>query len=77
MNTTDAKGSRIVLNTPYWSILVLSSIVPAIWVYRRLRAGRRTQAGHCANCGYDLRATPDRCPECGHQQLTPPRSNAV
>ena len=39
------------------------TLPPAAWLALTLRRRRRTRA--CARCGYDLRGTPHRCPECG------------
>jgi hypothetical protein len=50
---------------PFWP-LVLITAVPLT----RLRRMRRN-GSMCASCGYDLRATPDRCPECGTKTKIP------
>jgi hypothetical protein len=52
---------------PLWLAALIFGVLPAIHLvrwYRRRRA-RRADRSVCQACGYDLRATPERCPECG------------
>jgi hypothetical protein len=61
-------GSRMVLRAPWYPVFILTGITSYFWlsgIYRRRRVEWRRRHGCCLRCGYDLRATPDRCPECG------------
>ncbi len=47
-----------------WLLLAtVAAVFPAIAFVGNYRRGLRE--GRCVGCGYDLRATPERCPECG------------
>jgi hypothetical protein len=46
------------------SLLVLPAFALRRYLYNRQRRLRR-RAGQCVHCGYDLRASVGRCPECG------------
>jgi hypothetical protein len=51
-----------VVQVPFWFLLLVPGLTAAsVW----RRRARIQSLGCCAACGYDLRATPERCPECG------------
>jgi hypothetical protein len=50
---------------PFWLIAILSSVLPAAWLMARVRHRNRRMNNRCTICGYNLRASNDRCPECG------------
>jgi hypothetical protein len=53
-------GNRTVMILPPWvPCLVAAALILAPAIKRRPRPG------HCATCGYDLRGSRERCPECG------------
>ena len=50
---------------PAWILFTIFLVLPCIQSYRVWREARRKGPGLCPVCGYDLRASKDRCSECG------------
>ncbi len=69
------RSGHFLLIVPVWAIVLVSGAAAILswWRARQVRKARRM--GLCPACGYDLRASPDRCPECG--VLPKPRPEAA
>jgi hypothetical protein len=65
LGSNAARQRYLIVRVPYWFIATTSALLPAVALVRWLRARRRRQAGQCCRCGYDLRGSSQRCPECG------------
>jgi hypothetical protein len=64
---------------PMWFVVPLFAILPlatGVRLARRRRRARRSAAGCCIACGYDLRASPERCPECSRAANEPAAGSA-
>lgn len=67
------------LGENYWEVVFPLWLPPSIflapalmiWIATRLRSRHRKRHGLCPICGYDLRASPATCPECGTANTRP------
>jgi hypothetical protein len=58
-----------VVSVAHWQAVAMTALLPLVWSFRRIRSvltrRHRRRQGLCLRCGYDVRASPERCPECG------------
>ena len=65
MTGTSLVDSTVRIRVPHWLLAIALAALPAWRAVGQWRRRHRRRRGACARCGYDLRASGDRCPECG------------
>lgn len=72
--TDQGRRLDVYAGAPLWAVALALSVASGLMLYPRMMRWRRRRrsklfpSGRCPVCGYDLRATPDRCPECGRRR---------
>lgn len=64
---------------PFWFVLLATATPPLLLLRHLRRRRRRYRLAHnlCIKCAYDLRASPQKCPECGTPRLSSPSTFEV
>jgi hypothetical protein len=64
-SSASSVSSTTSIAVPFWFLAAPFAVAPSIWFFAIRRRRRWKRRGLCPACQYDLRATPQRCPECG------------